>query len=89
MLSIKGLRTTPYHAQGNGLVERFNGTIKNMLKHLCQEQPKEWDRYIPALLFSIREVPQESLQFSPFELLYGCTVRGPMQILKELWTKEE
>jgi archaeosine-15-forming tRNA-guanine transglycosylase len=60
-----------------------------MLKHLCQEQPKEWDRFIPALLFAIREVPQESLKFSPFELLYGRSVRGPMQILKELWTKEE
>eukprot|EP00745_Piridium_sociabile_P045225 TRINITY_DN9715_c0_g1_i3.p2 TRINITY_DN9715_c0_g1~~TRINITY_DN9715_c0_g1_i3.p2 ORF type:complete len:489 (-),score=73.55 TRINITY_DN9715_c0_g1_i3:457-1923(-) len=89
LLCIKGLKTSPRHAEGNGLVERFNGTIKSMLKHLCQEQPKEWDRYIPAVLFAIREVPQESLKFSPFELLYGRTVRGPMQILKEVWTKEE
>lgn len=89
LLSVRGLRTTPRHAQCNGLVERFNGTIKNMLRHLCQEQPREWDRFIPALLFAIREVPQESLQFSPFELLYGRTVRGPIQILKELWTKEK
>ena len=88
-LSIRGLQTTPYHAQGNGLVERFNSTIKSMMKRLCQEQPREWDRFIPALLFAIREVPQESLQFSPFELLYGRTVRGPMQILKELWTHED
>ena len=34
------------------------------------------------------EVPQESTGFSPFELLYGRAVRGPMTILKELWTKE-
>jgi hypothetical protein len=88
-LSIKGLHTTPYHAQGNGLVERFNGTIKSMMKRLCQEQPKEWDRFIPALLFAVREAPQESLRFSPFELLFGRTVRGPMQILKELWTHED
>lgn len=89
LLSIKGIHTTPWHPQGNGLVERFNGTLKTMLKHLCQEQPKEWDRIMPGLLFAIREVPQESLQFSPFELLYARTVRGPMQILKELWTNEE
>lgn len=88
LLNIKGLRTTPYHPQGNGLVERYNGTIKQMLRHLSQEQPKEWDRFLPALLFAIREVPQESLGFSPFELLYGRSVRGPVQILKELWTKE-
>ena len=32
-------------------------------------------------------VPHESTGFSPFELLYGRTVRGPMHILKELWTE--
>ncbi|XP_070212593.1 uncharacterized protein [Littorina saxatilis] len=89
LMSVHGMYTTPYHAQCNGLVERFNGTLKQMLKRLCQEQPKEWDRFIPACLFAYREVPQESLKFSPFELLYGRTVRGPMQVLRKLWTKEE
>ncbi|XP_070191641.1 uncharacterized protein [Littorina saxatilis] len=45
--------------------------------------------FIPVCLFAYREVPQESLKFSPFELLYGRTVRGPMQVLRKLWTKEE
>ena len=49
---------------------------------------KDWDKYLPALLFAIREVPQESLGFSPFELLYGRSVRGPMAILRELWSGE-
>jgi hypothetical protein len=89
LLAIKGLATTPYHAQGNGLVERYNGTLKTMLRKLAQEKPKQWDRYIPALLFAYREVPQESLGFSPFELLYGRTVRGPMSVLRNLWTEEQ
>ena len=38
--------------------------------------------------FAYREVPQESTGFSPFELLYGRTLRGPMSILRDLWTKE-
>ena len=71
----------------NGVVERFNGTLKAMLKKLCAEQPRQWHRFINALLFAYREVPQESTGFSPFELLYGRTVRGPMHILKELWTE--
>ena len=45
-------------------------------------------KYLPALLFAIREVPQESLWFSSFELFYGRIVRGPMAILKELWSEE-
>ncbi|XP_060062936.1 uncharacterized protein LOC132543450 [Ylistrum balloti] len=88
LLSIRQLTTTPYHPQCNGLVERFNGTLKRMLRRMSTERPKDWDRYLNALLFAYREVPQESLGFSPFEMLYGRAVRGPMMILKELLTKE-
>lgn len=88
LLAVKGNLTTPYHAMCNGLVERFNQTLKSMIKKLCTEKPKTWDRYIPALLFAYREVPQSSTGFSPFQLLYGRTPRGPMQVLKELWTRE-
>ena len=74
LLSIKQLTTTPYHPQCNGLVEKFNGTMRSMLKRLCSEQPRQWHRYINALLFAYREVPQESTGFSLFELLYGRSV---------------
>ena len=72
----------------NGLVEKFNGTLKKMLRRLCSEQPKQWHRYINALLFAYREVPQDFTHFVPFELMYGRTVRGPMHILQELWTND-
>ena len=55
---------------------------------MCAERPKDWDKYLPALLFAIREVPQESVGFSPFELLYGRNVKSPMGILRELWSGE-
>jgi transposase InsO family protein len=88
LLSIKQLTTTPYHPACNGLVERFNGTLKLMLKKLCEERPTDWDRYVNALLFAYRETPQATTGFSPFELLYGRSIRGPLAILKELWTDE-
>ena len=44
-------------------------TLKQMLRRMCADRPKDRDKYLPALLFVIREVPQESLGFSPFELL--------------------
>ena len=86
LLSICRLTTTPYHAMCNGLVE--HSTLKAMLKKMCEERPQDWDRYICPVLFAYREVPQESTGFSPFELLYGRQVRGPMSILRELWTEE-
>ena len=88
LLSLQQLTTTPYHPICNGLVEKFNGTLKTMLKRMTSERTKDWDKYLPAVLFAIREVPQESLGFSPFELLYGRNVRGPMSILRELWSEE-
>ena len=88
LLQVQGKYTTPYHAQANGLVERYNGTLKTMMRRMTVERPRDWDRVIPALLFAYREVPQESTGFSPFELLYGRRVKGPMQVLKGLWTQE-
>ncbi|XP_049514006.1 uncharacterized protein LOC125941102 [Dermacentor silvarum] len=86
LLSFKQLPTTPYHPMANGLVERFNGTLKQMIRRMCQESPKNWDRYLAPLLFAYREVHQSSWKFAPFDLLYGRFARGPMAILKELWT---
>ena len=88
LLHIKRIRTSPYHPQTDGLVERFNGTLKSMLKKFVSREQSDWDEYLPYLLFAYREVPQESTGFSPFELLYGRKVRGPLDVLKESWTGE-
>ena len=56
LLSIKQLTTTPYHSICNGLVEKFNGTFKRMLRRLCSDQPRQWHRFINPLLFAYREV---------------------------------
>ena len=65
LISLKQLTTTPYHPMSNGLVEKFNGTPKTMLKRLFAEYPHDWDKYLNAVLFAYREVPQESLVFFP------------------------
>ena len=56
-----------------------------MLRKTVQDEGKDWDKMIPYLLFVYWEVPQSSTGFSPFELLYGCDVRGPLDILRETW----
>ncbi|XP_006811999.1 uncharacterized protein LOC102803869, partial [Saccoglossus kowalevskii] len=84
----EALKTIGTEVVAEALLEKFNGTLKAMLKKMCEERPKDWDRYIHPLLFAYREVPQESTGFAPFELIFGHIVRGPMMILEELWTGE-
>ncbi|XP_040262454.1 uncharacterized protein LOC120978250, partial [Bufo bufo] len=79
---VKSLTSSPYHPQTNGLCERFNGTLKQMLKSFTGAY-KDWERFLPHLLFAYREVPQESTGFSPFELLYGRRVRGPLDLIDQ------
>ena len=89
LLGVKALRTSPYHPQTDGLVERFNQTLKAMLRKTVTEEGKNWDKLLPYVLFAYREVPQVSTGFSPFELLYGRVVRGPLDVLRESWEANE
>ncbi|XP_040068163.1 uncharacterized protein LOC120841353 [Ixodes scapularis] len=88
LLSIKHLLSSPYHPMCNGLVGKFKGTLKQMLKRMCEEKPQSWDEYLAPVLFAYREAPQASLGFSPFELIYGRHIRGPLSVLKEIWTED-
>ena len=60
-----------------------------MLRKVLTEQGKDWDKMLPYLLFAYREVPQASSGFSPFELLYGRPVRGPLDVIRETWEATE
>lgn len=85
LLGIKSSRTTPYHPQMDGLVERYNRTLKSMLKKLVAISGRDWDWWLTYLLFAYRKVPQASMGFSPFELLDGCQMRGPLDVLQGSW----
>ena len=50
---------------------------------------KDWDEGDHLLLFAAREVVQETLCFSPFELVFGRTIRSPLKLLKEKWLNDE
>ncbi|KAK7889409.1 hypothetical protein WMY93_024969 [Mugilogobius chulae] len=89
LLGVKGIRTTPYHPQTDGLVERYNKTLKHMLRKFVCDTGADWDQWLPYLLFAYREVPQASTGFSPFELLYGRQVRGPLDLLRDYWEQTE
>ena len=82
-LGITQYKSSPYHPESQGALERFHQTLKNMIRSYCFDTEKDWDEGIHLLLFAVRESVQESLGFSPFELVFGHTVRGPLKLLKE------
>lgn len=82
-LDIKQSLATAYHPQSQGALERLHLTLKNMLRKFCHETTRDWDEGLPFLMFAIRETPTESLGISPFELLYGRRVRGPLKVIKD------
>ena len=88
-LGIKQYKTSAYHAECQGALERIFQTLKNMIRSYCFDTEKDWDEGIHLLLFAVRESVQESLGFSPFELVFGHTVRGPLKLLKEKFLSDD
>ena len=84
-LDIKQFRSSAYHPQSQGALERFHQTLKNMLRAYCYEESKDWDEGVYLLLFAVKESVQEALGFSPLELVFGHIPRGPLKLLKEAW----
>lgn len=80
--------SSAYHPESQGALERFHATLKSMLRAYCREFKNDWDEGVPLVLFAAREVVQESLGFSPNELVFGHRVRGPMSLLKEKLLEE-
>ena len=60
-----------------------------MLRKFVSDNVTLWDKCLPYLLFAYREVPCASTGYSPFELLYGRTIRGPLAVVKETWLEEK
>ena len=82
-LKIKQYKSSAYHPESQGALERFHQTLKNMMRTYCLENEKDWDEGLHMLLFAVRESVQESLGFSPFELVFGHSVRGPLMVFRD------
>ena len=63
-------RTTAYHPQGDGMVERFNRSLLQMLRAYVQDQA-DWECHLPLVLYAYRTAVHTSTGVSPFELMYG------------------
>ena len=80
VLEIKKINTSTYHPQSDGLVERFNRTLTDMLAKSAKNTT-DWDTCLPYVLFAYRATFDASTAESPFFLLYGRDPRLPTELL--------
>lgn len=77
-LGFKRNRTTAYHPQSNGFLERWHRTLKAAI--MCYQE-KSWSKVLPFILLGLRTVFREEFKATPAELLYGENLRLPFEFL--------
>lgn len=75
LLGSRRIRTTSYHPQANGMIERLHRTLKTSLRAVGNS--KDWYHHLPLVLLGLRATYKEDLKCSPSELLYGQTLTVP------------
>ena len=88
-LGVKQIKSSAYHPESQGALERFHSSLKTMIRAYVEQHEKGWDVGLPLLLFAARESVHESFGFSPFDLVFGHHVRGPLKLSKEQWLNED
>ena len=85
ILGITHIKTVPYRPQGNGILERFHGTLKPLLAKAASSGI-DWTQFLPLALSAIRAIPCRSTGFSPAELVFGRNNRSILDVVYEGWT---
>lgn len=80
-LGTEKVFTTAYYPQGDGIAEAFMKVLKHNLAILMEDDPHNWDRALPQLLFAYRNTPHPSTGDTPFRLLYGYDARWPSDVV--------
>ena len=81
LYGVQKLRTSPYHAQTNGQVERMNQTIIRMIGKLEEDKKACWSEHLPELLMAYNTTCSAVTGYSPYYLLFGRRTRIPVDYL--------
>ena len=81
LYGVQKLRTSPYHAQTNGQVERMNQTIIRMIGKLEEDKKACWSKHLPELLMAYNATCSAVTRYSPYYLLFGRRPRIPVDYL--------
>ena len=81
ILGIKHKRSTPCHPAGNGRIERFNRTLKEMIHKLVNNVVDRWESVLSSSMLAYRSALSDTTGFTPLYLMYGRNVKLPFATL--------
>jgi transposase InsO family protein len=81
LLGVEKTHTCPYRPQSDGMVERFNRTLKQMLSMYVSEHKRDWDDHIPYLMMAYRASVHESTKCTPNLLMFGRENYLPIDLM--------
>jgi hypothetical protein len=76
------VRSTTYHPQTDGQIERVNVVIEDMLRACVLSSKGSWKSWLPLAEFAYNNSYQESIKMAPFEALYGRKCRTPLNLIE-------
>ena len=80
LMRIHKSRTTAYHPQCDGPVERQNMTIQEILASFASQHQSDWDNWVSLAVFAYITSRHQSTGFSPYEMVFGRNPRTPLEI---------
>lgn len=83
LLGTKICMSTAFHPQTDGQTERMNRVMEDMMRHLAESQPLEWDHNLPLIEFAINNAYSASVQSTPFRLNHGHDPLTPLGIMAD------
>lgn len=81
LLDIKKLRTSSYHPECNGITERFNRSLKSMLRCFVNENQTDWDELLSALCYAYNASTHSMTGKSPYEIIFGRKAKLPIDLM--------
>ena len=81
ILGMRKSRTSPYHPQCDGLVERYNRTLLDMLATTAQHHPFNWEDQLPKVCMAYNTSVHASTGYTPFYLMFGRQARMPIDLM--------
>jgi hypothetical protein len=81
LLEIDKSRTSPYHPQSDGLVERMNRTIEAMISMFVSPGQRDWDEFLPYIMMAYRSAVHSTTGYSPNRMMLGREVELPIDLI--------